>query len=235
MFRESDSVSFADLATRMQIPKIVQSLMEQDGDPTRTDSYGVSVTDLASASAPLARMVTATHSVVETHGPSSCVVDEIPVLHCGRTLWFILQSKDSFLRHRTRGGDPIEVRIHHADSLERPCPARIKDMGNGTYRILWRTNSEGHHKVSIKIRGKHISGSPFGVDVHPRSPVSSNSDVPFDTASPAQPSLTQSLSHNKVVPDPVPIPSPQIGIAKRKKKSKSESTFGDIFHSWGCF
>jgi hypothetical protein len=192
--------------------------MEQDGDPNRSDSYGASVVDVASDSTALPRVLKETQTEVETLGSNCCVVDEIPVLHCGRTLWFILQAKDKFFRYRTRGGDPIEVRITNADQPDRVCPSRVKDMANGTYRILWRTNQPGHHNVSIKVRGKHIVDSPFGVDVHERQ-----SPAPQLNGTSTLPSTPVKVE--PIGPDSSFVASPQVGIAKKQKKKQKQSAY----------
>jgi len=63
------------------------------------------------------------------------------------------------------GGDTVSVTIKHATVIEAIIESNVKDLKNGTYQVIWRTNTPGNHQVSVKINGKEISGSPFEVTI----------------------------------------------------------------------
>ncbi|KAK7485457.1 hypothetical protein BaRGS_00023267, partial [Batillaria attramentaria] len=47
----------------------------------------------------------------------------------------------------------------------RNVPARMRDMGNGSYKVDWTPSAVGNHRVQIEYAGVPIGGSPYSVQV----------------------------------------------------------------------
>lgn len=59
------------------------------------------------------------------------------------------------------GGDHVEVLVHRPDGVV--WRADVMDRHDGTYVASYVPEMDGHHAVSILLRGTHIDGSPFAV------------------------------------------------------------------------
>lgn len=62
-----------------------------------------------------------------------------------------------------RGGDTIDVKFEAPNNAE--VVPQIVDNKNGTYQVSFTPPAEGHYKVSVYIKGSHVTNSPFMVYV----------------------------------------------------------------------
>ena len=101
----------------------------------------------------------------------------------GKKAQFTITSRDSQSRQRKRGGDVYAVKLNKGE-----CEVKVdvKDNGNGTYlaeytvpyqnficdifMIIGGQGRSGQYTLSVCLRGAHIKGSPFVVQVTRCSP-----------------------------------------------------------------
>ena len=78
---------------------------------------------------------------------------------------FTITARDAQGRRRDEGGDMFMVELTENEGEKVEC--NVEDKGDGTYTATYTcpTNSKGNHKVSVLLRGIHIKGSPFPVNV----------------------------------------------------------------------
>jgi len=81
----------------------------------------------------------------------------------GKLAMFIVQAKDHQGENRCIGGDPLRVQIQGPHGVF--YRAEISDRQNGTYAVSYRPQVTGEHVISVTIRGRHITDSPFRVTV----------------------------------------------------------------------
>lgn len=81
----------------------------------------------------------------------------------GKVAMFIVLAKDHQGENRCIGGDPLRVLIQGPDGIF--YRAELSDRQNGTYTVSYRPQVTGEHVISVTIRGRHISDSPFKVTV----------------------------------------------------------------------
>jgi len=77
--------------------------------------------------------------------------------------YFTIQSKDRYGNNITTGGDPFTVQI---EGPKGDVPAKLKDNGDGTYRVDYSPEDAGRHKIKVEVKDKPIQGSAFTVDVN---------------------------------------------------------------------
>ena len=85
----------------------------------------------------------------------------------GREINFVLTTKNTQGRQCYNELDNVTVEIR--DERERECAAevRINDNKDGLYRISYSPRDPGRYKVTVKVNGEHVCGSPFTVQVKP--------------------------------------------------------------------
>lgn len=81
----------------------------------------------------------------------------------GKVALFTLHAKDHLGDQRVVGGDQVDAIIQSQDGML--YRADVTDRQNGTYTITYRPQTEGQHRVSVTLRGKHVRDSPFTVVV----------------------------------------------------------------------
>ena len=80
---------------------------------------------------------------------------------------FVLMTRNAQGRQCYNKHDRVTVEI--SDEQERECAmeVRINDNKNGSYKISYSPKEQGRYKVTVKVNGGHVLGSPFTVKVHP--------------------------------------------------------------------
>ena len=78
---------------------------------------------------------------------------------------FTITARDAQGRLRGEGGDTFMVELTENEGEKVEC--NVEDKGDGTYIATYTcpANSKGNHQVSVLLRGIHINGSPFSVNV----------------------------------------------------------------------
>lgn len=67
-----------------------------------------------------------------------------------------------------RESDWVTVEIKNQQGLDCATIAHVHDNKDGTYKISYFAKETGASQVSVKVNGKHVSGSPFEVELKPR-------------------------------------------------------------------
>ncbi|XP_037803838.1 E3 ubiquitin-protein ligase TRIM71-like [Penaeus monodon] len=81
----------------------------------------------------------------------------------GKLATFLVHGKDHLADQRLVGGDQVTVTVHGPDGLS--FKGDVQDRGNGSYLVSYRPQVEGQHMIAVQMRGIHIQGSPFTVQV----------------------------------------------------------------------
>lgn len=81
----------------------------------------------------------------------------------GKLATFLVHGKDHLADQRLVGGDQVMVTLHGPDGMA--SKADVQDRGNGSYLVSYRPQLEGQHVIAVLMRGMHIQGSPFTVQV----------------------------------------------------------------------
>jgi len=117
--------------------------------PTRTGSHKLTVQlnnkDLHNS--PL------TVNVEEAALPETSEFEFTPIVHCSVRV----RAQNHKGEPRTTGGDPVKVDVAGDD---KPLNVEVEDNSDGTYTVKWLAHP-GTYKVGVKIRGRHVKGSPF--------------------------------------------------------------------------
>ena len=86
----------------------------------------------------------------------------------GRKATFTITSRDSQNFQRKLGGDVFEVKLKPAEE-EDEIKVDLNDQKDGTYSAEYTVDEMyGELTLSVFLRGVHIKGSPFAVNVEPR-------------------------------------------------------------------
>jgi len=85
--------------------------------------------------------------------PESSELDFTPVVQCALRVRALNHKGEP----RTKGGDNVKVDV---SGDEKPLSVAVDDNSDGTYTVKWEAYP-GTYKVSAKIRGRHVKGSPF--------------------------------------------------------------------------
>ena len=91
--------------------------------------------------------------------------------YTGRKATFTIISRDSQNRQRNQGGDVYEVKLIHRGSELRNVSVKLEDQKDGTYLAEYNRPFGlsilrcGYYTLSVCLRGEHIQGSPFSVQV----------------------------------------------------------------------
>jgi filamin len=75
---------------------------------------------------------------------------------------FTIEARDGRGNKIHKGGDPFVVKINGPGG---PVPCTVKDNGDGTYRVDYKANEGGPHKIAVTLKDRHIKGSAFDVNV----------------------------------------------------------------------
>lgn len=102
----------------------------------------------------------------------------LPTGGAGKRLVLFLQTKDSRGDNRTSGGDDVQVQVEGPGGAVLSTGGRgvvVKDMGDGTYRIIYHVPTVGEYSTSVLIGdaaeacaaepAEPIRGSPFRMSV----------------------------------------------------------------------
>eukprot|EP01114_Cavostelium_apophysatum_P014354 TRINITY_DN369_c0_g1_i1.p1 TRINITY_DN369_c0_g1~~TRINITY_DN369_c0_g1_i1.p1 ORF type:complete len:755 (+),score=260.59 TRINITY_DN369_c0_g1_i1:68-2332(+) len=83
------------------------------------------------------------------------VTDQLPT-------HFTVESRDKHGNRMPTGGDPFEVKVQGPNG---PVPATIKDNGDGTYKVDYKPNDAGKHRIDVTLKGQPVAKSPYTVNV----------------------------------------------------------------------
>ncbi|XP_053652032.2 E3 ubiquitin-protein ligase TRIM71-like [Cherax quadricarinatus] len=81
----------------------------------------------------------------------------------GKVATFVVHGKDHLADQRHTGGDQVTVMVHGPDGMS--SAADVEDRKNGSYLVSYQPQVEGQHVIAVLMRGMHIQGSPFTVQV----------------------------------------------------------------------
>jgi len=74
---------------------------------------------------------------------------------------FIVRTKTKDGQNQTTGGDKVEVKIVGPDGPLSSEKVEVVDKHNGKYIVGYSVEGQGEYKISVKIDGQHIKGSPW--------------------------------------------------------------------------
>ena len=80
---------------------------------------------------------------------------------------FILTTRNAEGRQCYNERDNVTVEISDEQGRECATEVRIDDNKDGLYQISYSPRDEGICKVTVKVNGEHVRGSPFNVQVKP--------------------------------------------------------------------
>ena len=81
---------------------------------------------------------------------------------------FILTTRNAQGRHCYHNHDHVTLEIRDEQGQECATEIRINDNKDGSYKIISYSPKEpGRYKVTVKVNGGHVLGSPFTVKVQP--------------------------------------------------------------------
>ena len=80
---------------------------------------------------------------------------------------FVLTTRNAEGRQCYNERDHVTVEIWDEQGRECATEVRINDNKNGLYQISYSPRDEGRYKVTVKVNGEHVRGSPFTVQVKP--------------------------------------------------------------------
>ena len=80
---------------------------------------------------------------------------------------FILTTRNAYARQCYYKHGRVTVQISDEQGRECATEVRINDNKDGSYRISYSPKEQGRYKVTVKVNGGHVLGSPFTVEVQP--------------------------------------------------------------------
>ena len=80
---------------------------------------------------------------------------------------FFLTTRNAEGRQSYNERDHVTVEIRDEQRGECAMEVRINDNKDGLYQISYSPRDEGTYKVTVKVNGEHVRGSPFTVHVKP--------------------------------------------------------------------
>ena len=80
---------------------------------------------------------------------------------------FVLTTRNAQGRQCYCKHDRVTVEISDEQGRECATEVRINDNKDGSYRISYSPKEQGRYKVTVKLNGGHVLGSPFTVKVQP--------------------------------------------------------------------
>jgi filamin len=143
-----------------------------------------------------------------TADPSKCIAYGPGLEHAetGIPAEFTIQARNAAGANIPVGGENFEVKVQGASPN---VPVHVVDNGNGTYGVTYTASHPGKHSVSVQLKGKPISGSPWSVPVD-RAPVD----------------VTQTLVHGPGVDGPVTQGEPGVFTIESRDRLGQRIKFG---------
>ena len=80
---------------------------------------------------------------------------------------FVLTTRNAQGRQCFNNHDHVTVAISDEQGRECATKVRTNDNKDGSYRIRYSPKEQGRYKVTVKVNGRHVLGSPFTVKVQP--------------------------------------------------------------------
>ena len=84
-----------------------------------------------------------------------------------REAQFVLTTRNAEGRQCYNERDHVTVEIRDDQGRECATHVRINDNKDGLYQISYSSRDQGRYKVTVKVNGGHVCGSPFTVHVKP--------------------------------------------------------------------
>ena len=81
----------------------------------------------------------------------------------GSDAQFVLTTRNAQVRQCYNKQDRVAVEIRDEQGRECATEARINDNKDGSYKISYSPKEQGRYKVTVKVNGEHVLGSPFTV------------------------------------------------------------------------
>lgn len=78
---------------------------------------------------------------------------------------FAIQARDETGNPRPAGGDGFAAALVSAAAPARTVAAQLVDCADGTYLGTFTPSRAGPHELHVTLRGAHVRGSPYAVDV----------------------------------------------------------------------
>ncbi len=101
--------------------------------------------------------------------PEKCRVSSpgVGFIMVGETATTTLLAMDQEGQEYQRALEDVKSELVSSDGSVRVA-AEVKGRGGNKYEISYRPQRRGQHHLHIRVEGRHISGSPFSVVVHPK-------------------------------------------------------------------
>ena len=80
---------------------------------------------------------------------------------------FVLTTRNAQTRQCYHKHDCVTAEIRDEQGRECATKVRINDNKDGSYKISYSLKEQGRYKVTVKVNGGHVLGSPFTVKVQP--------------------------------------------------------------------
>ncbi|KAJ1620009.1 immunoglobulin E-set, partial [Pavlovales sp. CCMP2436] len=75
----------------------------------------------------------------------------------GTPAQYVILAKDGSGKRRTTGGDDFVASVSGGARVE----VMILDHGDGSYSVAYTCEAAGRYRVSVRMGGDHVRGSPF--------------------------------------------------------------------------
>ena len=85
----------------------------------------------------------------------------------GSEAQFVLKTRNWRGRQRYSEHDHVTVEIIDEQGRDVATEVGINDIKDGSYKITYSPKEQGRYKVTVKVNGGHVLGSPFTVKVQP--------------------------------------------------------------------
>ena len=103
------------------------------------------------------------------HQPSQCILEGkgLEEVTVEGEAQFVLTTRNAQGRRCYNKHDRVTVEIRDEQGRECATEVRINDNKDGSYKITYSPKEQGRYKVTVKVNGGHVLGSPFTVKVQP--------------------------------------------------------------------
>ena len=100
--------------------------------------------------------------------PSQCIAKGkgLEVGTVGGQAQFVLTTRNAQGKQCNNEHDRVTVEIRDEQGRECATEVRIND-NDGSYKIIYSAKEQGRYKVTVKVNGGHVLGSPFTVKGQP--------------------------------------------------------------------
>ena len=92
----------------------------------------------------------------------------LPIGTAGSPYSFIVEARDDFDEPRGFGGDPFVCTVSGGPAHAKTV-ATVEDHSDGTYEMHFTPEFTGAYLVAVTLKGEHIAGSRFALEVKPSS------------------------------------------------------------------